>query len=188
MTYKVIRESSNGGDVDFIVSWYSDKSDPTAAIRLYRDGCIKFIWLDQERIKLKIDGWFYSDEAKGIHTALGMALKEGQRRSRKPLSQAELDAFIGNKEENNLTLNRSETIKFFRCARWRKREGGGVEVEYEGKWLHLCRTDLHDDIRTWSSWASHADINSVEYYRQRIAYGARITDDAFFVVDALSDG
>lgn len=84
-------------------------------------------------------------------------------------------------------LNADKTKKVLEKAESRKRKGGGVEIKYKRKWLHLCRTDLKDDIRTWTSWSSHGNISSVGFYNKNV-YGARITKDAFFVIDRFSDG
>lgn len=92
-----------------------------------------------------------------------------------------------------LDLDCRNTAAFLESAEWRPRDGGGVEVMHDGKWKHLCRTDLKDDVRTWTSFAfgpdgKRPDVHHIDYYRSGLPYGARITDDAFFVVDAYSDG
>lgn len=137
-------------------------------------------------------GYLYSDQATALHEALTMALKEMRRRRNRKPTQKEVDEFVGD-FASTLTLNRNAAERFIKSAKWRKRKGGGVEVRYNGKWLHLCRTDLKDDVRTWTSAIAGPGIdpnivNHIDHYRKTVAYGARITDRAFFIVDAFSDG
>lgn len=185
MSYQVVKHPVDDqlGAYDFVVSWLARPNDPIAKVRLYQDSCVKFFWLDKKRIELKIDGWFYSDEARGIHEALGMALKEAKKRMRRRQSQADIDDMESVRRlKHAVTLNRDETIKLMRSMRWRKAQRGGLEVEYDGKWLSLCRTDLIDNVGTTRCGTTF------EQYRRSVAFGARITDDTFFVIDQLTDG
>jgi len=58
----------------------------------------------------------------------------------------------------------------------------GEEIFYGAVWRKIARTDLMDDIRTWSS-----DCKAARYVG-KATRGARITDTHFFVIDCYSDG
>jgi hypothetical protein len=70
-----------------------------------------------------------------------------------------------------------------------------LHIMYNGRWHHLCRTDLVDDVCTWCP----DERQSIAYYRERIWAGARVgrydglpvpTGDVprFAVIDSWSDG
>lgn len=61
-------------------------------------------------------------------------------------------------------------------------------ILYGGKWRDVCRTDLKDDTRT--RFLSHPDplFGSREFWLRRNILGAIVTDDAFFIIDSMSDG
>lgn len=64
-----------------------------------------------------------------------------------------------------------------------------VYFNYNGKYLHLCRTDFKDDIRTWvESTTTNYFSDPLGYFAINCRYGARITDESFYVIDAYSDG
>lgn len=65
-----------------------------------------------------------------------------------------------------------------------------VEVSYKGRWRELCRTDLHRQVATSHGCSSDPLLRKdpVKYYRGMIVYGAFVEDDAFMVIDSLTDG
>jgi hypothetical protein len=68
----------------------------------------------------------------------------------------------------------------------------GVEVDINGVWMGLCRTDLMDQVAS-SRDVDAGDLEATRlYYLQRINYGARKIewDDnvLFSVIDRLTDG
>ncbi len=68
-------------------------------------------------------------------------------------------------------------------AEYRK-VGDRIEILYNDKWLHLCRTDLQDDVCTWIIG------KDVGFYKRAIRHGVRIKNGnaTFAVIDAFSDG
>ena len=83
----------------------------------------------------------------------------------------------------------------FRTTGEKYKEGFRAEIFYKEKWRELGRCDWSDDVRTFVGFTSQHS-----YYDEPIAHfcssilnvgdkpGARITEDGFFVIDALSDG
>jgi hypothetical protein len=64
-----------------------------------------------------------------------------------------------------------------------------VEILYQGKWLLLARTDLMDDVGTLTrSKPSTTPEEFIAFMREKIWFGARVSDRFFSVVDSLSDG
>lgn len=69
-----------------------------------------------------------------------------------------------------------------------------VQILIDGQWLHLCRTDLKDDVCTYTYIDRNLEENR-DYYLNQIRYGARIRkgdiDESFpifAVIDSFSDG
>jgi hypothetical protein len=66
------------------------------------------------------------------------------------------------------------------------------EIEYEGKWRRLCRTDVFDDVCTGRRHEDGESLDqAVDYYAKRVGYGVRLREangSVFAVLDALSDG
>src|SRR5712671_3891512 len=98
-----------------------------------------------------------------------------------------MDEFIGGLIKT-LTLNKIETEEILNNVKWREHGNGGVEILYNDKWLRLCRTDLIDIIKTWIQFSSHSDPNHINFYKNSVAFGARVTDHVFAIVDRYSDG
>lgn len=61
-------------------------------------------------------------------------------------------------------------------------------VEYNGKWLKLCLTDLIDDVGTSANNLSTDRLDPIKYYSRMCHIGVRIDDRSFRVIYALSDG
>lgn len=174
---------------DYVVSWCNKVEQGKIKVRVYKDGVGATVMFLGDDTQKPCQFWAYFDVIKGLHGALSAILDDKKAARSVPPTQDELDKFIGPTLVKTLTHNRDATIAFLQNAQWRKREGGGVEVQYNGKWLHLCRTDLKDDIRTCAIASSHGDVNSMAFYFSgAVAYGSRVTDDAFFIVDSFSDG
>lgn len=97
-----------------------------------------------------------------------------------------------------VSLSKNETIAALTGIEFRTNVSGpykhiDVEVLYQGSWLTLCRTDLHDDVCTthgtlWGALATVLDKDPVGYYRDKCAYGARVDERRFAVIDSLTDG
>lgn len=181
-------DTGSGAATDYVVHWWPGQPDkePFGKVRLYSDLNVK-VFFSGDHVQAAASYWMYGDQAGGVYEALTQAMKERTKRAHRRPTQRELNKMIG-KLKSTLTLSRSQARRFIKSAEWRKRDGGGVEVKYEGKWLHLCRTDLKDDVRTWTSWASDSDAHHMDHYRRTVHYGARITDHSFYIVDAVSDG
>ena len=63
-------------------------------------------------------------------------------------------------------------------------------ILHDGKWKHLCRTDLCDDIATGSCQIKTAEqwrAHYLDLLGQR-AYGGRYNDARFSIIDCFSDG
>lgn len=79
---------------------------------------------------------------------------------------------------------RTAPIRSVRVENKRLRDGYfwlRYQICYQDKWLDLCRTDLMDDISTYKIGCAVGDYLET-------CHGARITETAFKVVDAFSDG
>lgn len=61
-----------------------------------------------------------------------------------------------------------------------------IQIKYRGQWRLLGRTDLLDDVRT-SVWGVEVEEAITEAMRT-VVYGARVTENGFFVIDRLTDG
>lgn len=97
-----------------------------------------------------------------------------------------------------VTLSADDTRKVLAAARcrWVDKAWESVAVLYRDKWLELGRTDLHDDVRTGAGISlmpnaaptpdDPAEI--VARFIKRVVFGARVTEDGFFVIDRLTDG
>lgn len=57
-----------------------------------------------------------------------------------------------------------------------------AEVKWEGAWLSMGCTTLYDKVGTY------IDGGAIDEYRERMRYGAVITNDCFFVIATLTDG
>ena len=91
--------------------------------------------------------------------------------------------------DDNVTLSPEKAREVLDGIEYRRvSEGDWTEVEvfYNGQWLGLCRTDLYDDVATSSDMTRRKD--PITYYRKKIKFGARITDELFCVIDRLTDG
>src|SRR5580765_1651853 len=141
----------------------------------------------KDKVQDEVKFWNYSDTIEGLRDCISQAIRDNDIKRREDVSQSSLDEFIG-EASKTLTLNRDQARLTLTYCKWRQREEGGVEILYNSRWLHLCRTDLYLDIRTWTSRASHGNPDSLSFYIDTVAFGARITEDAFFIVDSLSDG
>jgi hypothetical protein len=65
---------------------------------------------------------------------------------------------------------------------------GRVQVLVHNQWLHLCRTDLKDDVCTFSHEES-SDLEAVRIkYLEKIVLGVRISPTTFAVIDSYTDG
>lgn len=68
------------------------------------------------------------------------------------------------------------------------------QVKIDGRWLDLCRTDLCDDVRTSGAIPimprPPAGLENVAQVMEQYdrCFGARVTDDAIFIIDSYSDG
>lgn len=68
-----------------------------------------------------------------------------------------------------------------------------IEVDINNEWMHLCRTDLKDDVCTWRPDEIPKDLEQVrQLYLNNIKYGARIrqygNSVVFAIIDSYSDG
>lgn len=66
-----------------------------------------------------------------------------------------------------------------------------IEIEVNGKWHHLCRTDLQDDVCTYYFEDSNLSFEEVrKKYLDRIRWGVRTRGEPkrFAAIDSWSDG
>ena len=65
-----------------------------------------------------------------------------------------------------------------------------IRILFRGQWLRLGRSDLDDQVRTRVGGSSERGFyeNPLAYHRRAAIYGARVTPEAFYVLDALTDG
>jgi hypothetical protein len=61
-----------------------------------------------------------------------------------------------------------------------------IQVCHDGRWYHVCRTDLTDNVTTWGAIPFGGDGKCQIRYER--SYGARVTDDTIYVIDSWSDG
>ena len=66
-------------------------------------------------------------------------------------------------------------------------DGRLVQIKYGGRWLDFGSTDLLDDVRTTTAWATDAYFKSPKKHHQCL-FGARITKRGFFTIDSGTDG
>ena len=95
---------------------------------------------------------------------------------------------IWRKNGCNVTLGVRDGKKILRAAHLRIK-GHRVQILYDYQWLDLCRTDLMDDVATFT----HEDVtHGIEpirrYYLTRIHYGVRIDKRSWRVIDSATDG
>lgn len=60
-------------------------------------------------------------------------------------------------------------------------------INYEGKWRRLCRVDLANQCPT-SSYNIDGSNHPKEWWIGSVLYGAVVTDEDWYVVDATTDG
>lgn len=92
-------------------------------------------------------------------------------------------------------ISPDEAAKVYATAprRWGTAWYGPVpELEIEGRWLQLCRTDLHDNVATSKARPFDPQKDSLEEAVSLFAglarLGARIGGGNFAAIDAYSDG
>ncbi len=63
-------------------------------------------------------------------------------------------------------------------------------ILHDGKWKHLCRTDLCDDVATGACQIKTAEQWRAHYLDLlgRRAYGGRYNDARFSIIDCFTDG
>lgn len=63
------------------------------------------------------------------------------------------------------------------------------QIEHEGVWKSLCRTDLFDDVATGLCMNQTAE-EWRRHYLEKLedAIGVRVGENRFAIIDALSDG
>ncbi len=95
-------------------------------------------------------------------------------------------------EPGLVDLSPSQAKRFLRSCESRVaiREGlQFAQVLHAGEWLTLCRTDLKDDVKTHGRVEVDFELAGVvQRYANIAAYGARVDDSTFAVIDAFSDG
>jgi len=64
-------------------------------------------------------------------------------------------------------LSKDDAVKFLESCEWRPRDGG-VEVNYDGNWLGLCRTDYMDDVATTQSTDGDTPKEIFQHYQKKL--------------------
>lgn len=191
MSYKVVKKYVIGGEDHegrpfnvkrYYITWggVEPKADDPY-LSVWADGSMTAVWGESKV-------FLYDDQWDGIIGALRQA--KNDKAAERVDRAAKWLAENGDKTEHygavvDLSINDAKRI--LASAPMRRISDGKAEV-YHGTWLHLCRTDLSDDVCTLDANDSKADLEQLrQHYLARIKFGAR-TNDRFAVVDALSDG
>lgn len=141
--------------------------------------------------------WLYDDQWVGVIEGVKRAMEDKKEEIRRKREQWFLEN--GDKKEHwgyEVTWSINDARKLLSSApmRWGKEDywkHRTAEVQIDGKWLHLCRTDLADDVCTYGGHDFQEELDGLrEKYLRGIGYGARLTEsgDGFAVVDSFSDG
>ena len=88
----------------------------------------------------------------------------------------------------DVTLGVRDGKKILRAAHLRIK-GQRVQILYDYQWLDLCRTDLMDDVTTFT----HEDVTrgierTRRYYLAKIRWGVRVGKSSWCVIDSATDG
>lgn len=186
----------------FYVRWLNrDPEDPTddekwrnrMYVDMTLDGCMT----------LHIDKRFlYPGESECFAKCIDAANKEREERVRKAKQQwfeehKNLREHYGSSVTHSILEARALLSKA--PMRLAPASDGGepdLQVQIDGEWLNLCRTDLKDDVATHIRGHTSGGVEAARtYYLKHIRYGARVRDPKhgpgaklFAVVDSLSDG
>ena len=93
-----------------------------------------------------------------------------------------------------LSVNEGRRVLAKARMRWNNKKNGWnysrrAEVYYGGKWLNLARTDLVDDVCTFSGDDDAKELDELrQKYMGHIRYGVRVVNGRFSAVDHVSDG
>lgn len=85
----------------------------------------------------------------------------------------------------HVDLNNLEAIAILSNCETITRDGR--VMVYVNGWKDLCRTDLKDDVCTWSPSKANSK-EQLEFYKKKVQFGARTDNGRFAVVDSFSDG
>jgi len=200
MTYQVIvREMEGGKNRDgtpfmvkrYCVSWGKEPREDEPYLSVWADGSMSAVWNArgmEERIFL------YDDQWRGMIAALEQAMSDKKADRERQAAQwlaANCDKRKHYSYAVDLSINEAKAALTIAPLRWNQ---GMAEVCHDGKWLHLCRTDLSDDVCT-SGGEDGLDLETLRRkYLRGIRFGARLNHEKrpgysrFAVVDAFSDG
>ena len=161
---------------------------------VYADPFIE-VWADGSLTlhKGKDTVFLYDDQWSGIVLAITKAMDDkrierAQQRERWYLENG--DRTVHGGSEVTWSINEARKILNSSPMRWSQDGKHRTEIQVDGKWLYLCRTDLKDDVATYrgDDWETGIEEVRQRYY-QGIRYGARLSEnEGFCVVDSFSDG
>lgn len=193
--YVVVAEpfdnKQHGKGIAYTVKFSATHDSRTAILWANHDGNMTLEFISKP--------YMGESEARAVHLAFVLAFKDLARKRAKDQRKFASDKVQKEwTEGHNVDLSRRDTIKILKSCKWRKRKSGGVEINYKGEWWHLCRTDLIDDVCTWTSYAWDGEhkpfnVNHLNYYAKTVAFGARLKrhddrgDQTFAIIDAVSD-
>lgn len=172
--YTVIRDGSlPHGRVKFFVSWMGRPLDPKSeneiSVTLSQDGCMG-VTVEKR--------YLCPGEAEAFADAILQARREYENRrvtARKKWDHENGDLTRHFGMEVSLSINSALSVLETALI-----DGG--KIFHNGVWLHMCRTDLKDDVRI-----SLSNFDR-EYLKSLVGYGARIDGDLFAIISGFSDG
>jgi hypothetical protein len=213
MSYEVtVREMEGGKNFDgtpfmvkrYYVTWYGGEPrelDPYLSV--WADGSMVIHTAQKPVVQDHSAVFLYDDQWRGMIAALEQAMrdkKEAQERR-----AAQWLAENSDKREHygspvDLSINEAKAALAAAPMRWNEEENAWkyarlAEVYHDGKWLHLCRTDLADDVCTFGGEDEKLGLEDLRAkYLQGVQFGARLgsrrsaDSGRFAVVDSFSDG
>jgi len=64
-----------------------------------------------------------------------------------------------------------------------------LQVKYENKWLEVARTDLMGQDHASVCFDTDESLNdALMYHKNSVLYGSYIKEDAFYIIDSMTDG
>jgi hypothetical protein len=168
-------------------------------VEVWADGSISGVW-PIKGITNRL--WLYDDQWLGLIEAVKKAM-EDKKEERKRKRELWFEENGDNREHfgKSVTFSINEAKQILSSAPMRIREvperkeekwyEPALEIEVDGKWYGLCRTDLMDDVATHYMGHTKEGVEAArKHYLSRIQYGARISVEGgyFAVIDATTDG
>ncbi len=192
MGYNLRREEDEHHHIRYFVSWGDRVSYEIGMDQIYG------VWIHsfdsvtgnkEERL-----GYIYSDAASLVSEALVLLMQE--KEDQQAASKRAHDHWQRTCTDTvfhgwAVDLSPAATFEALQGVEARlgqeDKYGRMPEIKYKGKWLVLGRTDLKDDVRT----SGYLTSDKVRDYIDGLAasnYGARVSDETFSVVDAMTVG